>query len=134
MYRLSDGSLIQKRTIDHRIIKAKKQYTDIICERLHISENKIVCERCKLNNNLASGVSRSRIISVDYAQKTGRSELAYDILNLEHLCLKDHRELENLPNHIREQWYEYRKEKIMAENEMPELEEFLKIICYVKKK
>lgn len=123
-YRCSDGTILQKRTIDNRVEKAKNEYTELISHIFHIDPNNICCERCNVNNRLATGVSRSHIISVDYCQRTGRSELAYDILNFEHLCLEDHREIESHTNDFRESWFHHRAKYILETNTLPNYKTF----------
>jgi hypothetical protein len=65
-------------------------------------------------------------MSVDYCQRTGRSELAYDILNLEHLGDECHRKLEANTNELREAFYHFRSEGILENNEIYTFNEFLK--------
>lgn len=124
-YKKSDGTYITKKTLDYRIEKNKNEYTMLVAEKLHIDINNIPCERCKLNNRFATGVSRSHIMSVDYCQRTSRSELSYDPLILEHLCLSCHRALESNTNQFREGWFNFRSECIVEFKRMPEIVEYV---------
>jgi len=123
-YKTSDGNYITKKTIDYRVQKAKDEYTEAVCSSLHIDPNHIMCERCRLPNSVAPGVSRSHIVSVKYCQDNGMSEIAYCHFNFEHLCLNDHREWEDKPNEIRYEFYLYRKEKII-QGILPTFKEFM---------
>lgn len=125
-YKTSNGEYWSKTKIDREVEKAKSFYTDFVSDRMHISPDNIPCERCKKTNRQCTGVSRSHIMSVDFCQRTGRSELAADILNFEHLGLGCHRELESHTNEFREAWYEFRKNGIMNLNELADYENFKK--------
>lgn len=111
-YRTSDGNYISKATIDYRVKKAKDSYTQTVVESLGIEVHQVRCERCRLPNNKAPGVSRSHIISVDQCQKNGESELAYDLFNFEHLCMGCHTLWESTSNRIRKAWFIYRKSEM----------------------
>lgn len=123
-YKTSTGEYITKEEIDKEVQKTKELYTQIVAERLHIDPNNIFCERCKLSNRVATGVSRSHIMSVDYCQRIGEAELAFDIMNLEHLCLDCHREIESNDNEFRKEWYYFRMEHILKINELPDYKNF----------
>jgi len=118
-YKTSTGEYLTKDEIDKEVQKTKELYTQMVAERLHIDPNNIFCERCKLSNRVATGVSRSHIMSVDYCQRIGAAELAYDIMNLEHLCLSCHREIESHSNEYRKAWYLLRLKYILEFNELP---------------
>jgi len=123
-YKTSDGNYLTKKYIDHKVEETKNIYTQTVAESLHIDPNDIFCERCKLSNRIATGVSRSHIMSVDFCQRSGRSELAFEIMNLEHLCLSCHRELESNDNEFRENWYKHRMEHILNFNKLPNYLDF----------
>lgn len=123
-YKTSDGNYLTKKYIDHKVEETKNIYTQTVAESLHIDPNDIFCERCKISNRISTGVSRSHIMSVDFCQRSGRSELAFEIMNLEHLCLSCHRELESNDNEFRESWYNHRMEHVLNFNELPNYSDF----------
>ena len=105
-FRLSNGKRIKKSVLDDRIKKAKEEYS----ENFITEHGYIFCERCR--DNSCKGVSRSHIISVNECQNSSRSELAYDLDNLEHLGIKEHMEIESWSHEKREAWYWARKYRI----------------------
>ena len=124
-YKKSDGTYITKKTLDYRIENNKNEYTMLVSEKLHIEIDNIPCERCKLNNRFASGVSRSHIMSVDYCQRNSMAEYAYCPLNLEHLCIECHRKLESNSNIFREGWYWFRLDCTFDFVRRPNIEEYV---------
>ncbi len=123
-YKTSDGNYLTKDYIDYKVQETKELYTQTVAQSLHIDQDDIFCERCKISNRIATGVSRSHIMSVDYCQRSGCSELAFDIMNLEHLCLDCHREIESNTNEFRKSWYIFRMEHILKFNEIPDYKQF----------
>lgn len=123
-YKTSDGNYLTKDYIDYKVQETKELYTQMVAESLHIDQDDIFCERCKISNRIAKGVSRSHIMSVDYCQRVGAAELAFDIMNLEHLCLSCHREIESHSNEYRKEWYLLRMKYIFNFNELPDYNYF----------
>ena len=108
-YKQSNGETITKRQIDIKTRKAKKTFL----ERF-ISENGYYyCERDLITSDR---LDCSHIISVKEAQNSGRSELAWDLNNLELLSREAHEQLEIWPNQKREDWYYAKKEGMSFEN------------------
>lgn len=133
-YRMSNGDYISKKQLDGRVERAKNEYTELVASLLHIDPNYIKCERCErrfmqnteVEFEFCKRVSRSHIISVSECQRSGRAELAYDILNFEHLGEPCHSALESNKNDLREAWYNYRSKGILEQNEFFTFEDFLK--------
>lgn len=98
---LSSGEYLDRSVFDARIQKNKEEYTEMFLDR-HCYE---FCEHCKKNKYGCSGIARSHIISVKECINMSMAELAYCILNLELLGLRCHRELENMSNEKRKDWY-----------------------------
>jgi hypothetical protein len=101
-WRKSNGDKISKQTLDARIAKAKKEYSE--------GFDYIYCERHERND--CKHIARSHIVSVNTCQNSGRSELAYCQNNLEHLCQTAHQEIESWSHQKREAWYNARKQGI----------------------
>lgn len=75
-YLMSNGERIKKSVIDARIRKAKEQKIEQF-----INDNDYVyCEDCKRND--CAPIDCSHDVSVDECQKSGRSELAWDVNNI----------------------------------------------------
>ena len=108
-YKLSNGETITKRKIDSNIKKAKGKFL----ERFIDEHDYPYCERDLTTN---SRLDCSHIISVQEAQNTGRSELAWDLNNLELLSREAHNQIETWPNDKRENWYHSKKEGMSFEN------------------
>ena len=108
-YSNSSGEMIDKKVIDRRIAKAKDQYVEKF-----IDDNGFTfCER-SIRSDL--GFDCSHIISVRECQDSGRCELAYSKKNIELLCRQEHLKFEQLPNKVREAWYNARMEGMTFEN------------------
>ena len=89
-YRCSDGTRVSKKTIDQRIRKAK-------AEKLqeHFDEyGYYVCTNCFSNS--CKPIDVSHVISVDEAQKTGKTELSWDLNNLKILGRQCHQKHDKL--------------------------------------
>jgi len=84
-YRTSSGERIPKSTIDSRVSYSKKQKRKI--QFLEHGFN--FCENCGINDRQTI-IDVSHNISVDECQKSGRSELAWDLDNLTMLCRNCH--------------------------------------------
>lgn len=106
--KLSNGMSILKSALDRKIEEAKADYS----ENFILDNGYVFCEHCGKNPAGCPGIARSHIIGVNEAQNTGRSELAYDLQNLEHVGQKCHRDFENHGNKYREQWYIERQKGI----------------------
>ena len=102
-YSTSDGERFTKSQIETKVQEAKQRYTEQFID----DHGYVFCERTKAPTGQ---IDRSHIISVKYAQETGRSELAWDLDNLELLTRDEHSKLEDWPNAKREAWYFARKE------------------------
>lgn len=75
-YKMSNGEYIDKSIIDSRTEKAKKEKKKQQIEE----EGYLYCKTCRNNN--CKPITTAHIISVDECQKTGRSELAWDLNNM----------------------------------------------------
>ena len=93
-YQTSSGERIKKSIIDLNIRRAKILKLDALDYKY--------CERCGRTDDR---LDLSHIISVKECQESGRSELAYDVKNLELLCRKHHLEIEAMSKKEREQFY-----------------------------
>lgn len=83
-YRMSNGQKVSKSTIDRKVREAKqKKLYDFLDEH-----NYYFCEDC--NRSDVYPIDCSHDISVDQCQKTGHSELAWDIDNITLRCRKCH--------------------------------------------
>ena len=89
-YKLSDGSKLPKSTIDRKIRDAKKLKKDMFL----LEHGFIFCEECKRSSGTRFDMSHD--ISVDECQKSGRSELAYDVNNITIRCRECHIKHDNL--------------------------------------
>lgn len=85
-YQLSDGTRIKKSVLDSRIAAAKKKF------KASFEEDEFTgltfCQA--LGKNADETVDNSHIISVDRCQKMGKSELAYDVDNLQRESRSQH--------------------------------------------
>ena len=109
IYTTSTGERLEKSTIDSRIKKAKETYLEkFIDDYLYH-----YCER-----SLKTGVRLecSHIVSVRECQHSGRSELAYDLKNIELLSHDEHMIIEGMANKAREAWYLARQRGMTFEN------------------
>lgn len=84
-YRCSDGTKVTKSHIDREIRKAKKRkIADMLFETGYI-----FCEDCTASSGVY--IDCSHDISVDECQKSGRSELAWDVNNITLRCRDCHK-------------------------------------------
>ena len=83
-YRLSNGDRITKSQIDARVKKAKA----IVLDNQMKDYGFNFCEVCQRSSGVR--LSCSHIVSTKTCQEIGNSELAYDVENVEILCLKCH--------------------------------------------
>lgn len=75
-YKMSDGLYVEKSVIDRRVRKAKEQKL-----AMHLEEHGyFFCTTC--NNNEDKPIDVAHVISVDECQKTGKSELAWNLTNM----------------------------------------------------
>ena len=95
---LSDGSRLDNSVIDSRIRKAKEK------KRKELDYSRC-CEECNTNQGR---IDQSHIISVKECKESGRSELAYTVLNIEQLCRGCHMEVESLSKEQREERFKER--------------------------
>ena len=79
-YHTSDGERIAKSKIDKLVSNAKKMLID----EQFFEYGYNFCEECEVSSGVYLDCSHT--ISVDEAQKTRRSELAWDVNNLRVLC------------------------------------------------
>lgn len=87
-YYTSDGIGISKPAIDQRIRRAKEEFIE------HLRcEGKLYCDEC---GTTGDRLSVSHTISVNDAQKTRRTELAWDIDNFRLLCIPCHQKHDKL--------------------------------------
>lgn len=83
-YRLSDGSKMEKPKIDRLIRDAKKTKL----EQMYSEHGYTFCEDCKRSTGVRLDCSHD--ISVDECQKSGRTELAFDVNNITMRCRDCH--------------------------------------------
>lgn len=83
-YRLSDGSKMEKPKIDRLIRDAKALKISI----MKLEYDYIFCEDCKRSTGVRLDCSHD--ISVDECQKSGRTELAFDVNNITMRCRDCH--------------------------------------------
>jgi len=101
-YSTSDGQRLTKSQIKSRTDKAVMEYREDFVD----DHGYQYCERTKVSNQK---LDVSHIISVKYAQETGRAELAWDKEhNMELLIRSSHLAFESLGNILREEWYHAR--------------------------
>ena len=84
-YKTSDGSRVSKREVDKRVRNAKQEKINEFLEKYDY----IFCEDC--GNNNCVPIDCSHDISVDECQKSGRTELAWDVSNITLRGRKCHR-------------------------------------------
>ena len=83
-YHTSDGERVAKSVIDSRVRDAK---SNALSEQFY-EYGYNFCEECEVSSGVYLDCSHT--ISVDEAQKTRRSELAWDVSNLRVLCRRCH--------------------------------------------
>lgn len=89
-YRCSDGSKVSKAAIDANVRKAKA-----LKIQQHLDEHGyLFCTECFRND--CKPIDCSHVISVDECQKTGQSELAWDLNNITILGRKCHQKRDKL--------------------------------------
>ena len=98
-YMTSSGERLKKSVIDARVRKAKQRKLDAMREEFGY----VFCEHetdsgiCGKNENCGEPLDCSHEKSVDWCQKNGCSELAYDELkNIKIRCRTHHKEHDNL--------------------------------------
>jgi hypothetical protein len=102
-YSTSDGQRLTKSQIKSRTDKAVVEYREDFVDEHGYQ----YCEHTEISNQK---LDVSHIISVKYAQETGRAELAWDKrTNMELLIRAQHMKLESLGNLKREVWYNMRQ-------------------------
>ena len=75
-YKLSSGEYINKSIIDRKVRDVKKKKL-----QLHLDEHGYYfCTTCKRND--CKPIDCAHVVSVDECQKSGKSELAWDLENL----------------------------------------------------
>lgn len=97
-YKTSSGDKVKKSTIDLKIRNSKKLYLENFLD----SNDYYFCQDCKTTS---SHLGCSHIISVNECQKSGKTEIAWDIKNYELLCHKCHDQHERLSSE--EKWDKY---------------------------
>lgn len=83
-YKTSDGQRVSKQYIDSKVRQAKEQKLNLQLEEFGYN----FCMECLRNDCLP--LDCSHIISVDECQKTGRSELAWDLDNIRIIGRRHH--------------------------------------------
>lgn len=89
-YKISTGERVTKITIDRRVREAKK-------EKLAQQVNQFgynFCTQCKANTDVP--IDCAHVVSVDQCQRTGRSELAWDLENIRILGRSCHKKYDGL--------------------------------------
>lgn len=89
-YKCSNGNRYNQLQIDRRIRIAKETKLEFQRDRLGYN----VCERCRRNDCVPIDVSHN--VSVKKAKEMGKTELCWDILNLEILGRKCHQKKDKL--------------------------------------
>ena len=98
-YQCSSGERVVKARIDRNVRHAKAQKL----REFKNDNGYYYCEQCGSNQGR---IDCSHIISVKYAQETGRTELAWTVNNIKLHCSKCHTEIERKTNESRESIYE----------------------------
>ncbi len=102
-YPMSDGEMIDKKIIDRKVKGAKEDFL-----KAFLAEHDYYF--CQRTGRVDLGLDCSHIISVRMCQASGRSELAWDLDNLELLNRDAHLDLEKKANKFREDWFFARKQ------------------------
>ncbi len=89
-YQTSSGERLKKSVIDNRVRLAKKKLIDLQFDEFGYN----FCEDCDRSQGIRLDCSHN--ISVDQCQKSGRSELAYDVGNMKVRCRECHQRLDGL--------------------------------------
>lgn len=91
-YKCSDGTRVNKSTVDSRIRQAKKIKLDKQIEEHGYN----FCEKkgCKISHS--TWLDCSHIESIKSCQENGRTEKAWDINNMDILCRYHHRSYDGL--------------------------------------
>lgn len=90
-YKTSVGEHIAKSVIDRKIREAKRLKIEKMIEQYGY----VFCEECGRNASTGVPLDCSHNISVDEAQKIGRSELAWDVDNITIRCRYCHRKYDH---------------------------------------
>lgn len=90
-YPTSDGKRYTQSQIDRRITNAKRA----ILERQIMEEGHNYCENCH-SNGRGTRLDCSHNVSVKKAKESGRTELCWDVNNIEILCRDCHQEKDGL--------------------------------------
>jgi hypothetical protein len=96
-YKQSDGTRISKQQIDRNVTRAK----GLKVQNQLNGHGWNFCEKCQAGeipsaNDEHRILDCAHIISVDECQKTGRSELAWDLDNIRILCRYHHKQHDGL--------------------------------------
>ena len=83
-YKCSDGTKVKKSIVDRRIREAKRIKLDNFIQE----HGYYFCEECKKSKGVY--IDCSHDISVDECQKSGKTELAWDINNITLRCRNCH--------------------------------------------
>jgi len=102
-YKTSTGESIEKNKIDKKIRDAKKAFLD----NFYDEHGYYFCERTGRSDLKPLDVSH--IISVRFAQATGRTELAWDLKNFELLSRAEHLKIEGWTNVKRQTYFQAKK-------------------------
>lgn len=97
-YQCTNGERITKARIDRNVRHAKEQKL----REFKNDHGYPFCESCGSNQGR---IDCSHIISVKYAQETGRTELAWQVANIKLHCAKCHADIERKTNQDREEIY-----------------------------
>ena len=98
-YKTSNGKRINKSVIDLRVKNAKQIKLSLM--------DGFFCQYC---GTTGYRLDMSHKISVKECQESGRSEIAYDLDNLELLCRSCHMEFEKQSKEEREKYYHNSKQ------------------------
>ena len=97
-YPCSNGERVNKAKINRNVRFAKEQKI----REFKNDNGYCYCEECNTNQGR---IDCSHIISVKYAQETGRTELAWQVANIKLHCAKCHSAIERKTNGSREEIY-----------------------------
>lgn len=95
-YKTSTGEKVTQTSIEARTRNAKRLKVQ--------SMDFIHCEKCGISTG--TYFDCSHIIGVKEAKESGRTELCYDMNNIELLCRKCHNEIERMSKQERQNRYE----------------------------
>lgn len=87
-YHTSTGERVSKSVVDRRVTEAKR----LKIETMKDEFGYIFCEECHINSSTGIPLDCSHNVSVNEAQKTGKTELSWAVNNITIRCRNCHHE------------------------------------------